>query len=75
MVQQFYADIIANNPITRPNMGPFGDIAHITENIDMEASTMEAIGDLEWKLLYALIPGGLSGEMGDELQIVMGARL
>ena len=56
-------------------MGPFGDIAHITENIDMEANTMEAIGDLEWKLLYALIPGGLSGELGDELQTVMGARL
>ncbi len=72
---QFYADIIANNPITRPNTGRFGGIAHITENIDLEANTMEAIGDLEWKLLYALIPGGLTGEMGDELQDAMAGRL
>ena len=52
-------------------MGPFGGIAHLTEDIDMEAYTMEAIGDLEWKLLYALIPGGLTGELGDELLNVM----
>ena len=56
-------------------MGPFGDLAHITENIDLEANTMDAIGDLEWKLLYALIPGGLTGEMGNELQDVLGGRL
>lgn len=75
MIQQFYADVIANNPITRPSTGPFGEVAHITENIDLEANTMDAIGDLEWKLLYALIPGGLSGELGNELQDVLGGRL
>lgn len=73
--QQFYADVISNNPVTRPNMGPFGGIAHITENIDLEANTMDAIGDLEWKLLYALIPGGLTGEVGDDLQDAMRGRL
>ena len=36
---------------------------------------MDAIGELEWKLLFALIPGGLTGEMDDELQEVVGARL
>ncbi len=75
MVQQFYADIIAKNPITRPNMGPFGGIAHITENIDLEANTVDAIGDLEWKLLYALIPGGLTGELSDDLQNAIGGPL
>lgn len=75
MIQQFYADVIANNPITRPNGGSFGSIAHITENIDLEANTMDAIGDLEWKVLYALIPGGLTGEMSEELQDAMEGRL
>ena len=75
MIEQFYADVIANNPITRPNMGPFGDLAHITENVDLEASTMAAIGDLEWKLLYALIPGGLTGVLGSELQDALGGGL
>lgn len=75
LVQQFYADVIANNPVTQPNMGPFGGIAHIMENIDLEANTMDAIGGLEWKILYALIPGGLTGELGDELQDAMGGRL
>ena len=75
MIEQFYADVIANNPVTRPNMGPFGEIAHITENIDVEANTMDAIGDLEWKLLYALIPGGLTGVLGNELQDALGGRL
>lgn len=56
-------------------MGPFGEIAHITENIDLEANTMDAIGDLEWKLLYALIPGGLTGVLGNELQDALGGRL
>lgn len=55
-------------------MGAFGGIAHLTENIDLEANTMDAIGDLERKLLYALIPGGLTGEMGDDLQDLMGGR-
>ena len=75
MVEQFYADIIANNPITRPNMGPFGGIAHITENIDLEANTVDAVGELEWKLLYALIPGGLTGELGDDFQNAIGGPL
>ena len=35
---------------------------------------MDAIGDLEWKLLYALIPGGLTGELGNELQEVLGTN-
>ena len=74
-VLQFYADIIANNPIARPTDGAFGEIKHITENIDLEANTMDAIGDLEWKLLHALIPGGLTGELGNELQEVLGGRL
>ena len=72
---QFYADIIANNPITRPTNGPFGDLGNVTENVDLEANTMDAIGDLEWKLLYALIPGGLTGELGNELQDVLGEQL
>ena len=75
MVRQFYADVIANNPLTRPNGGPFGGIAHITENIDLEANTMDAIGDMESKLLSALIPGGLTGEVGDDLQDAMGGLL
>lgn len=56
-------------------MGRFGGIAHITENIDLEANTMDAIGDLEWKILYALIPGGLTGELGDEMQDAVGGQL
>ena len=56
-------------------MGPFGGIAHIMENIDLEANTMDTIGEMEWKILYALIPGGLTGELGDELQAAMGGRL
>lgn len=42
------------------------------EKIDLEANTMDTVGDLEWKLLYALIPGGLTGELGGDLQDVMG---
>lgn len=56
-------------------MGPFGGIAHLTENIDLEANTMDAIGDLELKLLYALIPGGLTGEMSDEVRDAMRGRM
>lgn len=36
---------------------------------------MDAIGDLESKLLYALIPAGLTGEVGDDLQNAMAGRL
>ena len=36
---------------------------------------MDTIGDLEWKLLYALIPGGLTGEMDDDLRYAIGGRL
>ena len=56
-------------------MGAFGGIAHITETIDLEANTMDAIGDWEWKLLYALVPGGLTGEVGDDLQDAMRGRV
>ena len=64
--------MIASHPVTQPNMGPFGGIAHIMENIDLEANTMDTVGDLEWKLLYTLIPGGLTGEVADDLQDAMG---
>ena len=38
------------------------------DNVDLEANNMSAIAELEWKLLYALIPCGLSGDAGGELQ-------
>ena len=64
--------MIASNPVTRPNMGPFGSIAHITADIDYEASTLEQVGELEWKLFHALLPGGLTGELGPQMEAVMG---
>ena len=36
---------------------------------------MDTIGDLEWKLLYALIPGGLTGILDDDLRDAIGGRL
>ena len=36
---------------------------------------MDAIGDMESKLLSALIPGGITGEVDDDLQDAMGGLL
>ena len=35
---------------------------------------METIGNLEWKLLCALIPGGLGGNVDDDVQDAIGGR-
>lgn len=54
--------------MTRSNGLPFGSLDHLVATIDFEANTMDKVGEMESKMFYAMIPGGISGEMDDEME-------
>lgn len=71
MYVQFYANLIANHPITKPTGYPFGNLDHLVNTIDFEANTMANIGEMESKMFYAMIPDGLTGNTGDAALIAV----
>ncbi len=54
--------------MTRSTGFPFGSLDHLVSTVDFEANTMDKIGEMESKMFYAMIPGGISGEMSDEME-------
>ena len=65
---QLYANLIANHPVTRVTGNPFGSLDRLVATIDFESQTMDQIGEMESKIFYAMIPGGITGDMGEEME-------
>ena len=64
---QWYAQVLSSNPEVIHTGTPFGSMTNLLKDIDMESNTMDMIGQMEWKMLDALLMGGLDNERTKEV--------
>lgn len=70
--QQLYSQIISSSPITtHPNPdASFGSLHTVTENVDLDSETMGKVGEMEKKMLFAMVEAYVTGDMGDGMDDV-----
>ena len=72
LFQQFYSGIISSSPITtHPDPdASFGSLHTVTENVDLDSQTMDKVGEMEKKMLFAMVEAYITGDMGDDMDDV-----